>query len=335
MLLDIHGLVVDCEASTPELTAAVVRPFNYFRAVTGSNPVRIAIHEAPPPYATFPPAAASFSTPRNVVYENNGVKIIDYYGRGVVLQNADSSAFTIYSADRHLLLESFYLLILSLLGQHCDRHWRLRIHALAVSRGEVAFLFMMPSGTGKSTLALTLLQQGVARYISDYDPLFDRNGTILPFPRPIGILDGERLREIPAEFVYRIERMEFTPKYMVDAAYWSDRIETRSLDRIVLVTSRRVLNGPARIEPVSSAVIFKALMRDAVLGIGLFQGLEFLVNRSFVELGRKVPVLTRRFMLARQLAGAARGFRLTVSRDQAEAARVAREFIESFDGARP
>jgi hypothetical protein len=335
MLLDIHGLLIDCEASTPELTAAVVRPFNYFRATEGGRPVRIVIHDAPPPYATLPHAVASFSTPRNVVYQAPGTKIIDYYGRGVVLQEADGWSYTIYSTDRHLLLESFYLLVLSLLGQHCDRHWRLRVHALAVSRGDVAFLFMMPSGTGKSTLALALLEQGVTRYISDDDPLFDRSGRILPFPRPIGILDAGRLREIPEEFVYRIERMEFTPKFMVDAACWADRIETRALDRIVLVTTRRVLNGPTRVEPVSSAVILKALLRDAVLGIGLFQGLEFLVSRSFVELGRKVPVLTKRFLLALQLSRAARGFRLTVSRDQAETARVVREFIESFDAAPP
>jgi hypothetical protein len=244
----------------------------------------------------------------------------------------ERGSYTIYSVDRHLLLESFYLLVLSLLGQHADQHWRLRIHALAVSRGDVAFLFMMPSGTGKSTLALALLQQGVARYISDDDPLFDRDGTVLPFPRPIGVLDAERIRSIPDEFVYRIERMEFAPKYMVDAACWPDRIETRRLNRIVLVTTRRVLNGPTVIEPVSRATILSALIRDAVVGIGLFQGLEFLVNRSFVELGRKVPALTRRLILAGQLARAARGFRLTVSRDHAETARVARGFIESMDG---
>jgi hypothetical protein len=330
MILDIHGLVIECRASTPELEADVVRPFNYFRAASGVDPIRIVVHATPPPYAALPCSVASFSTPRNVVYQNDAGKIIDYYGRGVVLQDAGGRLYTIYSVDHHLLLEAFYLLILSLLGQHCDDHWRLRVHALAVSRGDVAFLFMMPSGTGKSTLALTLLQHGVARYISDDDPLFDRSGRILPFPRPVGILDGERLREIPAEFVYRIERMEFIPKYMVDAAYWADRIETRALERIVLVSTRRVLNGPTSIEPVSSATVFRSLFRDAVLGIGLFQGLEFVVNRSFAELGRKVPVFARRLVLARQLARAARGYRLTVSRDQAETARVAREFIESF-----
>jgi hypothetical protein len=334
VLLDIHGLVVDCTASTPELTAEVVRPFNYFRAAGGRDPIRIVVHDAPPPYASFPPATASFSTPRNVVYQNGTRKIVDYYGRGVVVEDG-GTLYTIYSTDRSLLLESFYLLILSLLGQHADQHWRLRIHALAVSRGDTAFLFMMPSGTGKSTLALTLLEAGVTRYISDDDPLFDRSGRILPFPRPVGILDGDRLRSIPGEFVYRIERMEFAPKFMVDAAYWSDRIETRSLDRIVLVTTKRVLNGPVSIEPVSRAVIFKSLLRDAVLGIGLFQGLEFLVNRSFLELGGKVPVLARRLLLAQQLARRAHGYRLTVARDHAETARVARHFIESFQDGTP
>ena len=89
------------------------------------------------------------------------------------------------------------------------------------------------------------------------------------------------------------------------------------------------MNGPTFIEPVSSAVVFKALMRDAVLGIGLFQGLEFLANRSLWELAGKMPVLARRLVLARQLARAARPYRLTVSRDVDETSRVVREFLQT------
>jgi hypothetical protein len=75
-------------------------------------------------------------------------------------------------------------------------------------------------------------------------------------------------------------------------------------------------------------------MSESVVGIGLYQGLEFLVNRSLGELAAKIPVLTKRAWLARRLARRARPYRLTMSRDVPEAGRVVRQFVESFADAR-
>src|SRR5512147_2943883 len=288
MQLDIHGLVIACETSSSDLGAALVRPFRYFVA-EGSRPlVTIRAEQAEPPYASFPALVARFSTPRNVVYQHGRLKIVDYFGRGAVVHDPDRATYSIYSEDANLLQEAFYLLVLSLLGQHCDRVGRLRVHALALSAGDRAFLFMMPPGSGKSTLALGMLRHGAVGYISDDDPLFDRRSGILPFPRALGILDRASLDGIPDRFVYRVDRMEFGAKYFVDAEYWADRIERRALREIVLVTTRRVLNGEPAVEPIARREVLRTLLRDAVLGIGLYQGLEFLVQRSSTELLAKV-----------------------------------------------
>jgi hypothetical protein len=326
MLLDIHGLIVACQTPFGDLAADLVRPFRYFLVTTGKPAVVVTVESIDPPYAAFPRLPAAFSTPRNVVYAGDGVRIVDYFGRGAVVQ--DGGGYRIYGTDRNLVREIFYLLVLSLLGQYCDRAGMLRVHALAVSRNDRAFLFTMPPGSGKSTLALALLRTGHVRYISDDDPLFDRQGRILTFPRALGLLDRSSLEGIPDTSIFRVDRMEFGTKYFVDVSEWADRIESRPLTDIVVVAARRVLNGEPRVEPMSRLRLFRTLWRDAVIGIGLYQGLEFLVTRPVRELAAKAPVLVRRLRLAAMLARRSRSYELVITRDQDATLRVVTAFIE-------
>ncbi len=328
MLIDIHGLVIACDAGSTEAELALTRPFAFFRVSSGEPLALVRVEPVEPPYGDFPALSAQFSTPRNVVYRHGRLKIVDYFGRGAVVHDPDRATYTIYSSDANLRQESFYLLVLSLLGQHCDRVGRLRVHALALSAADRAFLFLMPPGSGKSTLALGMMRQGNVRYISDDDPLFDPARGILCFPRSLGILDRRSIAEVPDRFVSRVDRMEFGTKYFLDADYFGDRIETRALDRIAMVTVRRVLNGEPSIEPSSRRAVLRALIRDAVLGIGLYQGIEFLVQRSSSEVFARLPILLRRTMLAVRLAHRARPFRLTANRDRDGVRRAVEEFVE-------
>jgi hypothetical protein len=153
---------------------------------------------------------------------------------------------------------------------------------------------------------------------------------ILPFPRALGTLDRQRLAHVPDSFVARVDRMEFGTKYQLDSDWWGERVERRALADVVLVVTRRVLNGEPAIEPVPRAVARRALVRDAVLGLGLYQGLEFLVQRSTVELAAKLPALLRRWRLARRLAASARTYRLTANRDPAAVRRTVESFVEAL-----
>lgn len=327
-MLDIHGLVIACETSDPALAAALERPFRYFAVADGTPVATVRVEPVDPPYDALPPVAARFSTPRNVVYEDGRRKIVDYFGRGAVIHDPERLLYTLYSRDENLLREAYYLLVLSLLGQHCDRVGRLRVHALALSHRDTAYLFLMPSGSGKSTLALGMLEAGGVGYISDDDPLFDPRRGILPFPRSLGILDRERLAAVPERFVSRVDRMEFGTKYLIDADYWADRIERRDLRRIVLVATQRVLNGDPTIAPMTRTAMFRVLVRDAVLGIGLYQGLEFLVQRRSLELARKLPALARRALLAARLARRAETFCLRANRDPAATRATVQRFLD-------
>lgn len=65
----------------------------------GTPAVSILVIEAAPPYERFPSIAASFSTPRNVVYDSKNRKIVDYFGKGAVVEEKDKSLFTVYGTN--------------------------------------------------------------------------------------------------------------------------------------------------------------------------------------------------------------------------------------------
>ena len=328
--LNIHGLIIQCECQSGTLLYELLRPFKYFQADFQTPGYIVRVHEAEVPYDTFPQLPVTFSTPRNNVYESDEYKIIDYFGKGAVLQWEKGNSYTIYSPDRNVLLESFYLLVLSLLGQYCDQKGLLRVHALGVSIRNTAVLILLPQGAGKSTLGQALMEHEAFRYISDDDPIVDVDGSILPFPRPLGVLSRESLEGIPDEFIYSVDRMEFGRKYYVDSNHWTDRIETRALRDVVVIIGKRVMNGIPEIRKSSRLEIFRVLIRDAVVGIGLYQGLEFLLSGSNWNVFSKIPILMRRLRRAWRLAGNARPYTMILGRDRMENAKTLKEFHEEL-----
>jgi hypothetical protein len=330
MQLDLHGLTVRCEATTPELAAELVRPFKFFARAEGDCAVTIAVTEGAPPYESLPPTPSQFSTPRNVVYRNAEARIIDYFGRGAIVQRHGEPRYCLYSSDRNVLCEAFYLLVTSLFGEHCDRHGLLRVHALAISYRERALIMLIPQGGGKSTMSLRLLERAGVRLISDDDPIVARDGSILPFPKALGFLDHERVANIPAEHVYFVDRMEFGRKYFVDCDYWGERIEDRPLARSVLFLTRRVLNGTPAIERASKVAGLAALMRDAVIGVGLYQGVEFLFNHSTWEVLAKISLFWRRLARAARLAFRSDVYCFTLSTDVGANCREVERFLDTL-----
>ena len=239
MLIDLYGLIVQCSTSSPDLAAQLVRPFQYFiinSAQDVTPTLDIVVKEIAPPYETFPAARASFSSPRNIVYQDQGLKIIDYFGQGVVVEDKERSRLTLYGQDRNFLQEAFYLMVMSFFGQHCDRAGMMRIHALALSYKDHVILLPTQPGGGKSTMALRLLQEDQVKLISDDEPVLDSQGYLRPFPIRIGTLNPDHIQHIPKQFIYHIDRMEFGLKYFVDCSYWQDSLEQRpiKIDKSIL-----------------------------------------------------------------------------------------------------
>ncbi len=330
MIIDIYGLVIKCHSESQGLALELIRPFKYFITNEKSADITIIVEEKNPPYEAFPCIKASFSTPRNIVYKDKDCKIIDYFGKGVVLQDNNKLRYKMYSRNKNFLIEAFYLLILSLVGQFCDKNGMLRVHALALSYHGKAILLTVPPGGGKSTMALAMLQENDIKLISDDAPVIDRFGRVLPFPLRIGILDKNTIKSIPDEYVYKIDRMEFGLKYFVDCDYWKDKIENKPVKDSILFISHRILNGNPSIKKVSKRKVLAALIRDAVIGIGLYQGLEFIFNSSSWEVFSKIPIFFKRFIQAFRLTLASETYQITLSRNITQNTIVFKEFIQKL-----
>ncbi|HSP87919.1 MAG TPA: hypothetical protein VLN45_07280, partial [Ignavibacteriaceae bacterium] len=120
-------------------------------------------------------------------------------------------------------------------------------------------------------MAMAMLSTNGFKLISDDEPIIDNAGLINPFLTRIGTLDKNKIKSIPEKFVYRIDRMEFGEKYFVDYDYWQDKIEYRPLKKSVLFLSHRLLNGEPSIQKASKGKALISLIRDAVIGVGLYQ----------------------------------------------------------------
>jgi hypothetical protein len=331
MLICLHGLSIECTAPSAALEAQLVRPFGLFLADTGAPEVRIAVVESAPPYDRFPVMEASFSTPRNIVYDAADLKVVDYFGNGATVEIKSERSFTIYGADPNFLQEAFYLLVLSIFGQYCDRHGMLRVHAMALSYADYAILMPIPPGGGKSTLAVAMLQQEGFRLISDDEPIVSRSGAILPFALRIGTLDKAKTATIPAEFVYSIDRMEFGLKYFIDVRYWESRLERRALEDVIYMAARRVLNGTPSIRAIPKHRVLKSLLRDSIIGVGLYQGLEFMFSHSVWGNARQLATLARRALVAWKMLRRAQTYEFVLSGDVDENRRVLGEFAQGLN----
>ena len=329
MILDLYGFVIKIQCNPDSLLKEITRPFKFFVSEEKPPGVTINIEQRDPPYRSFPSIKASFSTPRNIVYKNNNQKIIDYFGKGVVLE--EDSKFYIYGCDDNFLCESFYLLIISLFGQFCDKVGYLRVHALALSYKDTAILLPIPPGGGKSTLAMAMMKVNGFKLISDDEPLLDNSGYIHPFPTRIGTLDKRKIESIPPEYVYKIDRMEFGLKYFIDYDYWSDKIEKKPLNKSILFISHRLINGEPSIYKGSRLNALSSLIRDAVIGVGLYQGLEFIIHSSSLEVFTKIKVVTKRFIKAFKLALSSRVYHINLSPNIQKNAETLKEFIENLN----
>jgi hypothetical protein len=91
---------------------------------------------------------------------------------------------------------------------------------------------------------------------------------------------------IPPEHRRVIQRMEFGPKHLVNSEYFRDRICPSGDPGFVFLGSRTLL-PECRIEEVGLAAAFQPVLANCVIGVGLFQGLGFILQSSALELAKK------------------------------------------------
>jgi hypothetical protein len=190
-----------------------------------------------------------------------------------------------------------------------------RLHSLGLVGGDGAVAVLLPSGGGKSTLALSALREPGVRLLSEDSPLMDGRGRLHPFPLRIGVNLGDA-DLLPPGATRRLERIEFHPKLALEVDAFADRISTSPAQLRHLVIGQRTLGADAGIERVPRRAALGTLLREAVVGVGLYQGMEFVLQRGMLDAAGQVrPAAMRASRCAAVLRHAA-VWRLTLGRDR-------------------
>jgi hypothetical protein len=322
---DFYGCTVEVSSSSATLVEEVRRDFAYFRKPVARGQVQVQICLTPPAYNELPPVPASLITPRNICFRSAHVTYIDYFGRGLVVYNRQEQRCVVYGTDPDLVHEIVYLFLLSTVGQYLDGLGIHRVHALGMSYHQRGILLLLPSGGGKSTMALELLHQPGFLLLSEDTPLIDRRGYMLPFPLRLGIRP-EQQAEVPPQYLRTVRRMEFDPKTLIDIEYFSDRLG-QAVEPHVLLVGERNLGEISEIVPLARPLALKALVKYMVVGLGVYQGIEFLLERGLWEMLSKGGVAASRLYNSMRLLTRASAYRFVLGRNVEKNCQTVLEFL--------
>ena len=303
---DVHGMGIEVRSDWPEVDEAVASEFGWYERPSRDVRLRVEILQRSPDLGRFGPRRASFVTPRNVVYASRDVSIVDYFGRAVTVLDRAAGVASVEGDDPELVREATRHLLLASIGEHLDSIGLPRLHALAVSRNGRALALLLPAGGGKTQLALQALADDDVRLVADDMPLLDASGQIRAFP-VVGIsVNPTDAHKLPGGEVRVTERMEFHARSVLTIPSIAGRIDPGPTPLRHLVIGRRTLADAPAVEPASRRAAARALIRQCVVGVDLYQGMEFLFRHGLVDAaGRVGTVAMRAHRCALVLRGAA------------------------------
>ena len=318
---DVYGFRFVVQGSSVPAAEGVSHDFAFFRTEPAGDETIVEMLDEEPDYDSLPVCDASVYTPRNTAYRNGTKSYLDFHGKGLGVHEPEKRSFRIISRDPHLLYEASYLFLLSQIGQYLDSKRLHRIHALGVCLNGRAILVLLPMGGGKSTLGAYLLRHPDVKLLSDDSPFVDASGRVHAFPLHLGLLAGSE-SEVPEKHRRLVNRMEFGPKFLVNYEFFADRVCPCAEAGIVFLGGR-TLSRECRIEPAGMRAGIRAMVAGSVIGMGLFHGLEFVLESSPWELLSKVHLGWSRLANCSRLLRQSRICRLHLGRDsEANAAAV-------------
>ena len=315
--LDVYGLRARVTGDWADVVGDLRRDFWWFRTDATSAPaLHVSIEQRAPEFDRFGALPAAFVTPRNVVYQGTGSTVVDYFGRAVLVIDRRGGPVVVQGEDPHLVREAANNFLISRIGEHLNARGLVRLHALGLAGADGAVAIVMPSGGGKSTLALRAIETDDCKVLSEDSPLLDRHGMVHPFPLRIGVNPTDA-HHIPAGHTVRtLERIEFHPKLALDVESYADRIEEAPQPLHHLVIGRRTLDRTGRLEALGHVQSVGPLVREAVVGVGVYQGMEFVLQRGWSDVVGKSGTAVRRALIVGAAVQRARVWRLWVGRDR-------------------
>jgi hypothetical protein len=120
--------------------------------------------------------------------------------------------------------------------------------------------------------------------------------------------------------------MEFDPKTLIDIEYFKDRIATE-VDPGFIMVGERNLGEVSEIVPLARHQALKAMLKYMIVGLGVYQGLEFLLERGMWDLLGKGTVVASRFYNSLVLLSRAPSYRFVLGRSKKKNTQTLTDFL--------
>ena len=178
-------------------------------------------------------------------------------------------------------------------------------------------------------MALQLLKHPGVLLLGEDTPLIDRHGRIWPFPLRLGVRLGQQTG-IPPQYLRTVERMEFEPKTLIDIDFFQDRVG-KEVEPVAILVGQRNLGDVSEIIPLARHRALRALLKYMVVGLGVYQGMEFLFERGLGEVVGKGGVVSSRLYNSLRLLARAPSYRFILGRDPTRNLHTLLKFCDGID----
>ena len=327
-----YGVGVSVESNEDTILQWLDHDFSFFSAHIDKSDLRIIYHSKSPDYSGLPVMTSSLATPRNICFHREDETYIDYFGKALNIYNKSEGICHIYTENLDLAHEISYLTVLSRVSEKLDQKRLHRIHALGIAHNHRGILIMLPCGGGKTTLAMSILRSpdDSIKLISEDSPLIRRDGTLLPFPLRIGVLPQSLPDGIDKRFIRFNQRMEFDPKVSIDIRYFAEKIASDEVKPSIILLGRRSTGDLSQITPASKLSVIKHCLMNSVLGVGLYQGMEFMMQKNALEVARQSRILFSRIYNNMRLVIVSKVFSFIIGRNISKNYEVLLQFLKHF-----
>ncbi len=324
-----HGVHAVVRCADEEILEAVRHDFSYFLVPPASPELCIVVSREDPDYAALPPMRAQIATPRNISFRSGDTLYIDYFGRALNVCNTRTGQFQVTARDLHLAREIVFLTILSQVCARLESKGIHRIHGLGLEKDGRGCLVLLPSGGGKSTLALSILtaQNNGVRLIAEDSPLIRRDGWLLPFPLSLGVHPGRLPDGVDPRYTRLEKRMEFKAKISIDVGCFADRLVHEPVRPTAILLGHRTTGLDSRITEAARRDVVRHALMNSVVGVGLYQGMEFIFQQGLGDVVSHAARGFSRIWNNLRLIGHAKIYDFFIGRDTAKNQRTLLEFL--------
>jgi hypothetical protein len=316
---DFWGVTASVSSESAEIVEDLRRDFSFFEKESADADIRLRCELKDPSDVKLPPYEAIRYGKDSITYGRGGLQATDYRGEGLTVYDFKRESGEVYAKDRARLHELAYLLIMSRVGERLDMRGLHRVHGFALERNGDGFIFLMPEGGGKTTLALRLMRLGGLRLLSDDTPIVDGRD-IFAFPLRIGLSPADA-EGIPPKWRRDFKRTGRRDKVLVDVGYFGEAVAKRAAAKMIIVGVRTLSDKPM-IERVSRLRLLRPLTRDLVFGLGIPQVVEHFLRGTADDIPRKMWIFARRLWCALLLAARCEAYVMRTGTDRDENARA-------------